>query len=335
MAQNYGPNYGTAPYGAAAANLYGAPGYGMNPNMTPAKMTTTLTEEEIEKLRQKGETFSLQLTKEEVMRGICVHRNANGSSALIDNPDGTCTCTICHHTFAAGEYTDDEVQRAVDMVLNILQTCKLLYLDMPDAAAKEFYQIIPLIAKIPKLFNIAADNFRRHEKVPGFMPGQAMSPFAIFGAMSTPGAYPYYNQAPAGAPWGGVPGYNGYQNPAPQPQQQYYGAPQQAQAPWGAPGYNPYPQQQWTAPAPSVTGWEQQQAQQNPAAPSPFGYPGASDPNANNGYRPTTGGYQYNPGQPQQNGQPAPQQAQAQPNQQPQQQAPANDKVTVNTTLKA
>lgn len=283
-------------YNQASMNIYGAPGFIPNPNVQPPKYSNTLTSEQIKMLRDKGDTFSLKLTEEERLRGICLHRNDDNTSALLENPDGSCTCSICHHTFSTIENSPEEVQKATDMILNILQTCKLMYLDMPPEAASEYYQIIPLIEKIPKLFSIAADNFRRHENIPGFLPGQSMSPFAIFNSISSPGyAFPYYNNYQQA----GV----GYQAPPQQPNYGGYGAPFNGMP---APGYNPF------------TGQGQQQA---PGAIPPMG-----------GYSPQNQGYAYNPqqGQPMQS---QPQQAPA-PNGAPTQQNASTDGKEVNVTAK-
>lgn len=299
MAANYNNGYYGQPYNGAqyaSQNLFGAPGYSVN-QTAPPKLTSTLTEEQIKQLQNTGDSFSLQLTEEDILRGVCVHRYKDGSSALIDNPDGSSTCRICQHNFYFGEYKEEEVKEATDIILNILQTTKLLYLDMPDQAAKEYYQIIPLIAKIPKLFKIAADNFRRHDNIPGFVPGQSMNPFMIFGAMTSPGGFQY---APVQQP-----GYQGYGYGVPQMNQPMYGQPQ----PPFAGGQQIPPMGGYNMPGANA-----------------FGYPGASDPNM---------GYGYGAQQPAYAPQTQPQQGYQvqQPQQQPQNQtAPTSAPIQQNTT---
>ena len=136
--------------------------YQNNPN--PPKFTQTLTDEQIASLRQKTDKFSLGLTQEDVWRGICFHRDKNGTT-LRQNLDGTTTCTICGYTFdPTQDMSEEDVQHAVDGIIDIMQTIKLLYLDMPEQPAKEYFQIIPLLEKAPKLYKIASDNFARHEQ---------------------------------------------------------------------------------------------------------------------------------------------------------------------------
>lgn len=215
-------------------------GYGMPYNNgvqyqgQPQKINqcNTLTPEEINQLRSTGGKFSLNLTREEALKGICYHLNADGSPAWIDNPDGSSTCTICHETWHSNQLDQEQIQQATDNIISVLQTIKLLYKNMPEAAAKEYFQIIPLIKKIPQLYKIAEDNFHTYEGAySGYMGG--ISPFAILnqfqtGFMNQPmGGYGY--QQPMGgyaAPQGAaMPGYQG---------QPMYQPPVQ-----GAPGYVP------------------------------------------------------------------------------------------------
>lgn len=213
---------------------YGMPyNNGVQYNGQPQKVNqcSTLTAEEINQLRSNGDKFSLNLTRDEALRGICYHVNADGSPAYIDNPDGSITCTICHKTWRSDPLDQQQVQESVNNIISVLQTIKLMYKNMPETAAREYFQIIPLIEKIPQLYKIADDNFRTYENAyNGYMGG--INPFAIFSQVQNggiggfmnqpygnPGATGYYQQGP-------VPGYQGqpmYQNPQPQ----------------GAPGYVP------------------------------------------------------------------------------------------------
>jgi rubredoxin len=154
---------------------YGAPQYGANPGyvyqgMTPqqqVKQTNVLTPEQIKQLQQNQEQFSLSITQEEYWRGICNHRTADGlSDALVEDPNTGCvTCTICGYTFKPLDpnVSSDTIKDSVEVIIDILQTIKLLFIDLPAEAAKEYFQIIPLIEKIPNLFEYAAKNMARHE----------------------------------------------------------------------------------------------------------------------------------------------------------------------------
>ena len=193
----------------------------------PVKQSNPLTNEEIASLRNTAGQFTLALTKDEMIRGICFHRDENGNQTTITNPDGSTTCTLCGKTWRSDEQSPEQVQDAVNTILSILQTIKLLYINFPDQAAREYYQIIPLIEKIPGLYKIASDNFHMYEGnyLGGYANG-AMNPFAVFGQLGGfQNMYQYQQTNPYGQPagqpmMGGMPQQNMY-NPI-------YGQPQAA-----------------------------------------------------------------------------------------------------------
>lgn len=131
------------------------------------KFNNALTPEQIKKLQQKGEQFSLSITEEEWLRGVCNHRNAEGTAdTLVFDPlTGEARCTICGYKFRPieADVSPDEIKQDVERIVDILQTIKLMYIDLPPAAAKEYFQIIPLIGKIPQLFDFAMKNMTKHE----------------------------------------------------------------------------------------------------------------------------------------------------------------------------
>lgn len=203
---------------------FNAGGFAYQQNPNPPKYTQTLTEEQIASLRQKTDKFSLGLTQEEVLRGICFHRDKNGNT-LRQNPDGTVTCTICGYTFdPTQEMTEDDVQMAVNGIVDILQTIKMLYLDMPEQPAKEFFQIIPLLEKTPKLYKVASDNFSRHEQWNNFRFNGTPNTINLYNMLNS-GMAPNFMQTPYNAgmgqpimnpyqqPMGGQPMMNPYQQP--------------------------------------------------------------------------------------------------------------------------
>lgn len=139
------------------------PGTVYNP-MPKAKMTQPLTREEINALRRNNNNgFSMQLTKDQIIRAKCTHKE-NGQIVLIENQDGTETCPICGTTFVLSGRTPEEVRQIVQETLDILQSIKTYYIDMPDGVANEFFNIIPLIEKIPGLYQIALDDFNKHDE---------------------------------------------------------------------------------------------------------------------------------------------------------------------------
>lgn len=222
----------------------------------------TLTQEEIDSLRKRTEEFTLGITKRDNIIAICMHRYLNGEKAYDKDPvTNKVKCFICGESFnLVDDLNIESVDNAVNNLLDVLQTTKLLYLDMPSDAAKMFYPIIAMIKKIPGLWKISTENFAKHENANygytfnGY--GDMMNVFnsMAFGAGSiNPNMY-YYN--------------NGMM-----PQQQ----------PYYNPNYNP-----------NVMGAPMQQGQ------NPFGYNGQpvvaqNYPQNNNVYSPQVQGYSYVP----------------------------------------
>ena len=131
------------------------------------KFNNVLTAEQIKRLQQNTEQFQIGLTEEEMLRAVCNHRSVDGmSDALVfDKMTGIARCTICGYEFRpadAGENIEN-IKDAVDRVIDYIQTVKIMYYDFPASAAQEYFPIIPLLAKLPKLFEFAAKNMSKHE----------------------------------------------------------------------------------------------------------------------------------------------------------------------------
>lgn len=208
-------------------------GQGMVPNQQQMPKTGNWLSSDKYQLLQKGlSQFKLSVTEEELAKGQCNHYNLNGTSALIPDQDGSggCTCAICGTHFNSHEFSQDEVQNATQNVLDILNTIKVMYLSIDPNAALEYFQIIPFIEKIPQLYNIAANDFKKYEGVNTMVPNQNQNPFNIF-SMMTMG----YNPAMMGGMYPQQPMYGN------QPQQPMYpqqGAPMMGY-PQQQPGFNP------------------------------------------------------------------------------------------------
>lgn len=191
-------------------------GYQFNPGqqVQQPKMMNTLTDEEIQKLVKKENQFSLQITETEKMRGICNHRNANGiGDAIIEDPaTGECTCQICQYKFMPIDPSTsvESIKDSVANVVDIIQTIKLIYIDMPQEAAREYYQLIPLLEKLPTLFDYACKDYAKHENVNmyGYNGNRNMGALQLFQMLAGNMANGY--QQPQGQPM---------MNPQMQPQQ--------------------------------------------------------------------------------------------------------------------
>lgn len=268
----YGDNNGFGNgNGFGPFNPYGVPGTGFQYNgINPQQYTkhnNVLTAEEIASLMKKENQFSLALTESDKLKAACTHQKADGSGdTLTDNADGTVSCAICGYTFKPvepREVTQETLQEAVNEVVDILQTIKLVWIDIDPAVGREFFQIIPLIEKIPALFDVAVKNYAKHEAImPWGNNSRNMSTMQAFQMLSQllnggnayanpqyqqPQGQPMYQQPvygqpvqPQGAP---VPPTNGFgyvgQGPMYQPQTNgfttTYGQPVQPQPQQGAP----------------------------------------------------------------------------------------------------
>ena len=138
--------------------------YGQNKMVVPQN-TQPLTQAEQNELKKKSPAFTTELTRDELLRSYCTHRNKDGST-LVENPDGTGTCTICGETvvFPANGYTKEEVQEIVMKFKNLLNVIKCQYFDIPPQIVKEFFQIMPYVEKVPELYNLAMQNFNSYNR---------------------------------------------------------------------------------------------------------------------------------------------------------------------------
>lgn len=262
------PYYGNVPYNQGV----------MYNNQQPVKRTNPLTSAEINSLKTKT-PFSLAVTQDEVLRGICFHVDENGNPVTVTNGDGSTSCPICGKKWNSNELSADEVQAAADNILSVLQTIKLMYLNFPEQAAREFYQIIPLIEKVPQLYKIAADNFRTYEGYTnGYYNGQP-NPFMLFGQIAGGNGFgnafqyqqtqPMYNQPMMNQPmYGAQPQPVAYNQPAMNPPM-YGAAPAN---PFDAASYNAQPAGAYAPATPTGYAYAPGQA----AAPVTQGQPVAS-----------------------------------------------------------
>ena len=177
--------------------MYGGYGTMYNP-MQPPKMTTGLTPEQVQELRNMKASFTLNVTPEETMMSKCYHK-FNGNVDTIPNPDGSVTCRTCHATFNIEEMSNEEVRDLCDRVINVLQTIKLFNVDMPDQWST-FFTIIPLINKIPELYKISCDVARKYQNGNNFSQTNGLYGYSALNALTSPS----YGM---GMPMNGMPGY--------------------------------------------------------------------------------------------------------------------------------
>lgn len=225
-------------------------GQGMIPNQyqNGPKTGNWLSPEKLAMLRKGMTQFKLSVTEDEMAKGQCNHYDPQtGISALIPDQDGSggCSCRLCGTHFNTKNYSTEEVHDAVQNILDILNTIKIMYLSIDPASALEYFQIIPFIEKIEQLYTIAINDFKKYEGVDSFSYANQANPFNIFSMMTNPGMgmgmmgqqmnmgyqqpmygqQPTYGQQPIGMNVGMAqvnPGFNpmyGTQQPMPQAQQ--------------------------------------------------------------------------------------------------------------------
>lgn len=257
--------------------------YNYNQKVPVPKMSQGLTAQEIAELRKNAAEFTLKPTPREILASRCTHR-MNGEPTLIDNNDGSVTCTICGETFNLIDKVED-AEEITAAFISLLQSIKSYYLDMPEDYIKELFQPMPILKKMPKLFEVALKDFHRYNRENDIYQNGG-GRFA-FNTLQAIGA------SPMGA---------GFGYPQPQPQygmNQQYGAPMggypQPQQQGGFPGFNPamngqYQQQQYGAP---MGGGYQPQPGYPPVQPG--ANPLTSDGGTASGYgTPSTNGQKVN-----------------------------------------
>ena len=221
---NYGYGY-PQPYGYAQAQV------------PQPKMTQLLTQEQMNILAKQGRSNELQIDENEFLAALCCHRKDNKSVLQATN-DGRVYCPICGATFNMVDgLTEETVKDATEGILDVMQTTKAMYVDIGENVGKQFFQIMPLVKRIPALFRLASEDLARYESIGNMQTAQGASGYAVLNTMmSGMGGYPYgYPQQP-------MYGYQPPQQMAPQGYQPQMAQPGYAYAPQApmnaAPMYN-------------------------------------------------------------------------------------------------
>lgn len=229
---------------------------GVQPQQMP-KRNNVLTDEEIKKIQANRTQFTLTITEDEHLRAACNHRTADGMNDALEadpNDPNAVVCKVCGQKFTPimTDSPAEYVESITNEFINLLQTIKIMFVDLPTDAARQFFDIIPLAKKTPELFSIAAKNLAKYENygVYGYQ-GQSQSAMGLlnnFMNMMGSGngfgfqqAQPIYQQQPM---MGANPAYNAFGYPgASQFQQPMMGGYQP-----GTQGFQYNPQAQPVAP---------------------------------------------------------------------------------------
>ena len=176
-------------------------GYGRQ-QMPQAKMTQPLTVEQIQDLRKKTGGFTLDIPEIEFVRAKCTHKE-NGGFTLVDNRDGTVTCTICQETFNLLDVTPEQAMEITANFVDLFQSIKTYFLDIPDVYISAIADVLPIVKQMPELYKLAQNNFSRNENGFNNLSNRGnMNGFNLLNNLLSPGGY---------APQGGYqqPQYNG------------------------------------------------------------------------------------------------------------------------------
>lgn len=195
-------------------NQFGAPSFYGNNFMTgqqynairKPRFTNPLTEEDRKLLQSRGK-FSLHVDEYDEASSKCTHRDQNGLT-IVENQDGSFTCNQCFRRFNLVEMKLEDVQMVTSQFLDILESTKAFYLDMPPNVVTEIFQMIPFVEKIPQIYKMALDNFNSYSSPLNTPYTNGNQTFGMYDALNNPGFM--FNTAPS---YGfQQPMYNQYQN---------------------------------------------------------------------------------------------------------------------------
>lgn len=234
----YNNNYG---YPVPGGYAYGGMMYQEPPKLS---MTQGLNPEQLKSLRKTG-GFSLDISEDELWRSYCTHRHEN-KFAVTQNDEGDFICSLCGTKFKPFEGSVHEARELVNRTIDLMETAKMQSLTLPGQTIRDFFQIEPLLKRLPDLYAQSQNDYKRALGIDGngYYYGQENNAFAMYQNMVNPLAgNGYYDpammqqQTPV---YGGQPAM---QQPMMQQgyQQQMYAQPMMQQA---MPGYGYQPQMQ-------------------------------------------------------------------------------------------
>ena len=276
-------NFNNYPYGGQP--MYGNQ-MGMAYNMPAQKKVACnnpLTKEQMALLQNKGDKLQLGLTDVEVAKAICTHKKDGRIMLYRSDPanPNVVTCPICGETFELAEGDNNTIEAICNIMKNVFQTMKTYWLDVPVEVAQNFYTVLPLIDKIPKVYNLASKSFAQVEQFNNITEANQPYGFNMFAnimnpqmAMGMGGMYqqpmmPQQNNMvfpnPIGQPmnYAPQPGYGYAPNPVAMPQ---YGVPYQQDMSGANPfGYNGAPVNNNAQATPTTTATVTQQPAEAPA----------------------------------------------------------------------
>lgn len=215
--------------------------YAQMRNIQPL-MTNPLTAEEEKLLITEQDTFDLKVQPKEIAEAVCTHKKDGRFQITPLGNNGECICNLCKAKFNPAEVTEIYTQEAVDAILNVLQTCKMIGVDMNNDVVRQFYTIIPYIKRIPKLYSMLVRIFEKYNMQNPVAQASGPNVFNMFNSIMNPAIPIMAPQMDPNMMYGGYPYnmmqqnmVNGGVGTSP-----LYQQPQMMQPPYN----NVYPQQQ-------------------------------------------------------------------------------------------
>ena len=217
---------------------------------------STLTKEEAQSMRNHG--FNLwDISDKEILESMCNHYDTDGNIALIPDGNGTYECTVCHEKGIKflKNLKVETVKKAVDNMLDIINSVKVLHFHQNSETMRGIYQIIPVLKRFPEAYKIAVSDFNSVVKnmnnymqpANGIYASNPATAYTSPGFMNNNGIYgntgmgygnnPMFGQQQYMGMGQQQPGANCYQSQGMMPN--YYG--QQPQQQGFAPGFNAGP----------------------------------------------------------------------------------------------
>lgn len=175
--------------------------------------TQPLNKEEAATLKKKDPGFVLKSTEDEILKAKCTHRDPNlRKPTLVQTGERTYKCLQCGEEFNIVDAPEEEIEKYVSTIIDILQTTKMMYVNMPPQAVTAYFNMIPFLEKLPRLYKIAQDVFKRATgantlQTYGNATGDVFAQLANSVGAGF-GGYPYYQQQPQQTMYNPNMGYN-------------------------------------------------------------------------------------------------------------------------------
>ena len=159
------------PYMPMYGYNYGVPAYGMagqvyNQAVKMPEYTNPLGQQKIQELLKNGKGApSIKITEDDYNQAICTHRNPANYAEQMLYPigDGKVKCKICGAEFHLVEdATSEDVEKCTENLWDIMNTAKVMWLDVPNKVAQENFQVLAVVSKCPQIYSIAAGAFNRY-----------------------------------------------------------------------------------------------------------------------------------------------------------------------------